>query len=311
MTEAQPLPPAGRALESPPARDVFYRFRHKDHLPMAVRATWKGHVKIAELSFPVALYAAATTSKRMSFHILNRATGHRVLRQYIDESTEKPVAAEQQVKGYATDDERYIILEPEELAQSALENDKTIRIEAFIDCGAIDTMYFDRPYSLKPADDARDETFAIIREGMRRKKVAALARAVLFRKMRTLLLRADGPGLVANTLNFDYEVRPAEEVFDDLPDIKIGAEMVELAKHIIKTKAGAFDPRSFDDRYDQALKGLIEAKMAGRKIPRARSPKQPKVVNLMDALRESAKAVEKQAPDRRKKAERTQRRRTG
>jgi len=278
---------------------------------MAVRATWKGHVKIAELSFPVALYAAATTSKRISFHVLNRETGHRVHRQYIDESTEKPVAAEQQVKGYATDDDRYIIVEPEELAQTAPDNDKTIRIEAFIDCSAIDTIYFDRPYYLKPADDTRDGSFAVIREGMRRKKVAALGRAVLFRKMRTLLLRADGPGLTANTLNFDYEVRTAADIFDDLPDIKIGHEMIDLAKHIIKTKEGTFDPRSFDDRYDQALRGLIDAKMAGRKVPRAKPVKQPNVVNLMEALRESAKVVQKQAPDRRKKVERTQRRQAG
>src|SRR3546814_1400166 len=96
---------------------------------------------------------------------------------------------------------------------------------------------------------------------MRRKKMAALARAVLFRRVRSLLLRAEGPGLVANTLNFDYEVRSAEEAFEDLPELKIKGEMLDLAKHIIETKAGAFDPRSFDDRYDQALAELVRAKM--------------------------------------------------
>lgn len=278
---------------------------------MAVRATWKGQIKIAELSFPVALYAAATTSKRISFHVLNRETGHRVHRQYVDEATEKPVPADQQVKGYATDDDHYIILEPEDLAGTAPENDKTIRIEAFIECPAVDTLYFDRPYYLKPADDTPDGSFAIVHEGMRRKKVAALGRAVLFRKVRTLILRPQGAGLVANTLHFDYEVRSAEDIFEEIPEVKIGGEMLDLAKHIIKTKAGAFDPRTFDDRFDQALHELIEAKVAGRELPRVRPAERQKVVNLMDALRQSAKALDKKAPGGRKKADRSQRRRAG
>src|SRR3546814_5155084 len=115
---------------------------------------------------------------------------------------------------------------------------------------------------------------------MRRKKVAAVARAVLFRRVRTLLLRAQGPGLVASTLNFDYEVRAAEEVFDDLPDLKIKGEMLDLAKHIIDTKAGEFDPRSFDDRYDQALAELVKAKIEGREIKVPERPKDRKSTRL-------------------------------
>jgi DNA end-binding protein Ku len=123
--------------------------------------------------------------------------------------------------------------------------------------------------------------------------VAAIARAVLFRRVRTLMLRAQGPGLVAHTLNFDYEVRSATDVFEDLPEVKIEGEMLDLAKHIINTKAGDFDPREFDDRYDQALAELVKAKMEGRKIKPPKPPKETKVVNLMDALRESAKAAGK------------------
>lgn len=284
---------------------------------MAPRAVWKGHVKVAELVFPTSLYAGATTSKRISFHILNRETGNRVHRQYVDEETEKPVERDQQVKGYETGDDQYVILQPEEIAEVVPESDKTIRIEAFIDCPDIDTVYFDKPYFLAPPDGVLAESFAVLREGMRRKKVAALGRAVLFRRVRTLLLRAQGPGLVANTLNFDYEVRNADEVFEDLPEIKIEGEMLDLAKHIIETKAGKFDPRTFDDRYDQALAELVKAKMQGRAVKPAERPKDPKVVNLMDALRSSAEAAggpprktskarnakhKKAAPERRRKA---------
>lgn len=275
---------------------------------MAPRATWKGYVKLSELAFPVALYAGATTSKRVSFHVLNRKTGHRVHRQYFDEETEEPVERDQQVKGYETGEDQYVILQPEEIAEAVPESDKTIHIEAFIACQDVDTVYFDRPYYIAPSGGILGESFAVIREGMRRKNVAALGRAVLFRRVRKLLLRAQGPGLVANTLNFDYEVRAAEEVFRDIPEIKIEGEMLELAKHIINTKAGQFDPREFDDRYDLALAELVKAKMEGREIKAPKRPKEAKVISLRDALRESAKAQKKAAPSKRKKAEPAKRR---
>jgi len=268
---------------------------------MAPRAIWKGYVKVSELAFPVALYAGATTAKRVSFHIVNRKTGNRVHRQYVDEETGKPVERDQQVKGYETGEEQYIVLQPEEIAEAVPESDKTIRVEAFISCPDVDTVYFDKPYFMAPSDGSLAESFAVLREGMRRKKVAALAKAVLFRRVRTLLLRAQGPGLVANTLNFDYEVRSADEAFEDLPDLKIKGEMLDLAQHIIDTKAGDFDPRAFDDRYDQALAELVKAKMEGREIKAPKRPKETKVVNLMDALRRSAGASGKAAKKSAKK----------
>jgi DNA end-binding protein Ku len=263
---------------------------------MVARAVWKGTIKLAELAFPVALYAAATTSKRVSFNILNRKTGNRVSREYVDEETEKPVDKEQQVKGYETGKDQYIILQPEEIAEAVPESDKTLKIEAFITCPDVETVYFDKPYFIAPADETFADSFAVVREGMRKKKVAALARAVLFRRVRTVMLRAQGMGLVAHTLNFDYEVRSGAEVFDNLPEVKIEGEMLDLAKHIIGTKRGKFDPRAFDDRYDTAVAELVKAKIEGREIKAPKPPKDTKVTSLMDALRESAKVSDKTKP---------------
>lgn len=142
---------------------------------MAPRATWKGFLKLSELTFPVALYAGATTSRRVSFNVINRKTGNRVHRQYIDEETEEPVEREDQVKGYETGDDQYIILEPEEIAETVPESDKTLRIEAFIPCDDVDTVYFDRPYFIAPSGAPGADAFAVIREGMRRKKVRRFA----------------------------------------------------------------------------------------------------------------------------------------
>ncbi|AZO63625.1 MAG: Ku protein [Mesorhizobium sp.] len=255
---------------------------------MAPRANWKGFLKIGELSCPVALYTAASTSERIAFHTVNRATGHRVHRAFVDSDSGKSVEKDDQVKGYEISAGDYVVLEPDEVAAAVPESDKTLSVSAFIGCSDVDDVYFDKPYYLAPPDKHAEEAFGLIREGMRRKKVAAIAQTVLFRRVRTLLIRAYDEGLVATTLNFDYEVRSAEEAFDNVPDMKITGEMLELAEHIIKTKKGKFDPTKFDDRYEAALAELVKAKLEGKKIAVPKQPKREKVVDLMDALRQSA-----------------------
>ena len=262
---------------------------------MAPRANWKGFLKVGEVVCPVALYTAASTSERIAFHMLNRKTGHRLRREFVDSETGKVVEREDQVKGYAAGENDYIALDPEEIAAALPESDKTLEIEAFIACDDIDDLFFDKPYYLAPSDRHGAEAFALIRAGMEAKKVAALAETVLFRRVRTLLIRPQGEGLVATTLNYDYEVRPAEEAFADIPAIRLKGEMLELAEHIIRTKSGRFDPKTFDDRYDAALAEVVKAKIEGRKIRPARPKAEGKVIDLMEALRQSAGEAAKPA----------------
>lgn len=257
---------------------------------MAPRANWKGYLKIGELVFPVALYTAASTSDRIAFHTLNRATGNRVQRQFVDSDSGKPVEREDQVKGYEVGSGEYIVLEPDEVASAVPESDKTLSVEAFVALDDLDDVYFDKPYYLAPSDKHGEEAYALIREGLKAKKVVALAETVIFRRARTLLIRAEETGLVATTLNFDYEVRSAKDAFSDIPEMKIKGEMLDLAKHIITTKHGSFDPSEYDDRYEAALAELVKAKLEGKAIPTKKPVKSAKIVDLMEALRESAKA---------------------
>jgi DNA end-binding protein Ku len=180
------------------------------------------------------------------------------------------------------------MLEPDEVAAAVPESDKTLSVSAFIGCTDIDHVYFDKPYYLAPSDKAAEESFILIREGMRKKKVAAIARTVLFRRVRTVLIRAHGKGLIANTLDFDYEVRSAKDAFHDVPGKNIRGEMLELAEHIIHTKKGKFEISKFDDRYEAALADLVKAKIEGKPIEPPKRPNEEKVVDLMAALRESA-----------------------
>ncbi len=255
---------------------------------MAPRANWKGFLKIAEVACPVALYTAASASDRIVFHTLNRATGHRVHRVFVDGETGKPVPREEQVKGYETAPGDYVVLEAEEVASAVPDSDKTLAVDAFVRCREIDDVYFDSPYYLAPAGADAAEVYTVIRDGLRASQVVALARTVLFRRVRTVLIRAQGPGLIATTLNFDYEVRPAEAIFDEVPDLTIEGEMLDLAEHIIETKTGTFDPADFEDRYEQALAQLVKAKVEGKPVPIRKPPAREKVVDLMAVLRESA-----------------------
>lgn len=255
---------------------------------MAPRANWKGYLKFGELNCAVALYTAASTSERISFHMVNRRTGNRLNREFVDSETGKPVERDDQVKGYEVTDGRYVEFEPEEVAAAVPEADKTLEVDEFVACSDVDDTFFDKPYYLAPVDKQSLEVFTLIREGLRKSKVVAIARTVLFRRFRTLLIRPHEQGLVATTLNHDYEVRPAGEAFDDIPRLKLQKEMLELAGHIIETKMGSFDPEKFDDRYETALAELVRAKIEGRKIRKLKPPKETKPSDLLDALRRSA-----------------------
>jgi DNA end-binding protein Ku len=252
------------------------------------RANWKGLLKIGAVECGVALYTAASTAERISFHILNRKTGHRVHRQFVDSETGKPVDHEDQIKGYETGRGDYIRFEPEEIEKAVPGADKVLAIQAFVACGEVDDIYFDRPYYLAPSTPADAATFDLLRDGLRAGEVVAIARTVLFRRVRSVLIRAHDKGLVATTLNFDYEIRSADDAFSDLSAAKVDKEMLDLALHIIKTKKGRFDPKKFDDRYETAVEELVKAKIEGRTITAPKPPEPTPASNLMEALRQSA-----------------------
>lgn len=255
------------------------------------RAQWKGFIKFGEVSCGVGLYTAASTSDRIAFHTLNKATGNRVNRIFVDSGTGKPVEREEQTKGFEVENGQYIMIDPEEVAATVPESDKTLAIDTFIPCSDVDDVYFDKPYYLVPTDRVSSDAFTALRDAMAKSKVAAIAQTVLFRRVRTVLIRAHGKGLIATTLQYDYEVRSSEKAFEEMPKLRIRGEMLDLAKHIIATKKGAFDPAEFDDRYEAALGELVKAKIEGKAVPRRKEIKVSKPNDLLAALRESAKAM--------------------
>jgi DNA end-binding protein Ku len=256
---------------------------------MAPRPTWKGYLKLSLVSCAVAMYTATSTSSRIRLHIINRETGNRIRNQAIDSETGDIVENESKVKGYETDDGRYVLLEEEELDEVALESTHTIDIESFVERSEVDEIYLDESFYVVPNDEVAYEAFAVIREAMKKKDMVGLGRVVTHRRERLLMLRPRGKGIMATALRYKSEVRKEDAYFDEIPATKVPHDMLQLAEHILAQKKGHFDPAEFEDRYEDALRALIKAKRAGKEPPTSPAPKPSNVINLMDALRRSAK----------------------
>jgi DNA end-binding protein Ku len=257
---------------------------------MAPRANWKGYLKLSLVSCAVELFPATTTRERVRFNIINRETGNRVHYEVVDAETGEEVPQEDRVKGYKVDRDSYVLVEEDELDKVALESTHTIDIESFVPRKEVDEIHLDEWSYLVPEDKVGYEAFAVIRDAMREKGLVGLARVVLYRRERLLMLEPRDKGIAAATLRYKSEVREAHEYFDQIPNLKVPKDMLELAQHILETKKGKFDPSKFEDRYETALHELIAAKQAGRKPPTAPPPQPSNVINLMDALRQSVQA---------------------
>jgi len=253
---------------------------------MAPRANWKGYLKLSLVSCSVALFPATSTSQRVRFNVINRETGNRVRYDVVDAESGEEVPKEDRVKGYKSGDS-YVLLEEEELDEVALESTHTIDIESFVPRDEVDEIYLDESYYLVPEDKVGLEAFAVIREAMRTEGLAGIARVVMYRRERLVMLQPRGKGIVGTLLRYNTEVRDEHEYFDDIPDAKVPKDMLELAVHILRTKKAKFDPSKFEDRYEDALKAVIAAKKAGKKLPEPSAPAPSNVINLMDALRRS------------------------
>ena len=267
---------------------------------MAPRSNWKGYLKLSLVSASIAIYPATSSAEKVRFNTLNRATGNRLKRQMIDTETGDVVESEDQVKGYAVGKDQYVVVEDEELASIAIDSTRTVEIERFVPKASIDDRYRDTPYYLAPEDQVGQEAFAVIRDAMKKKKMVGIARVVMARRERIMMLEPFGKGLMATTLLYPYEIRSEESVFEEIPELKLPDQMVGLAEEIIDRMTGKFEPDKFEDRYENAMIELIRSKQAGLPAKVEKAPaRAANVVNLMDALRRS---VEGDQGGKRKKA---------
>jgi len=262
---------------------------------MAPRAYWKGFLRLSLVSCPIQLFPATSEREKISFNQINKETGNRIRYRKVDEDTGEEVRPDEIVKGYQVDKGRYVEISDEEVEAIAIESTRTIEIDEFVPRTEIDDLYLIRPYYLAPDGKVGQDAFAVIRNVIKQMNMVAIGRVVLTSREHVIALEARGKGLMGTLLRYPYEVRDENEYFDGIHDVKLTKDMMDLAKHIVETKTGHFEPEKFKDHYETALKELVEKKMKGIKIEAPRERDEPtKVINLMDALRRSVRSEQQQ-----------------
>lgn len=254
---------------------------------MAARPTWQGHLRLSLVTCPVALYTGTSTAADVSFHLINPATNNRIKMITTDPDT-GPVERSSLVKGYEFEKNRYVIVTPEEIDAVKIESNRVIDIERFVDQAEIDRLYWNAPYFLVPDGKIAAEAFAVIREAMERSGRMGLGRVVMHGRERLVALEPRDAGIVTYTLRSHDEVRDPVEYFRDVPEAAPNEAMVEIATKIIDQLSGPFEPESFRDRYEDALRAMIDAKIKGE-APKveAEAPADTAPADLMEMLKRS------------------------
>jgi DNA end-binding protein Ku len=254
------------------------------------RAYWKGSLKLSLVSCPVLLYPASTSVDKTRFHMINKETGNRLKQQMVDAKTGDIVESDQKGRGYELKNGEYVEIEKEELEAVQIESNHTIDIDSFVPKDEIDKRYLNHPYYIAPDGKAGADAFTVIRDAMKDQDRVALARIVLTNREHIIAIEPLGKGLLGTTLRYPYELRDEDDYFGDIKSPKISKDMIELASHILDTKAAHFDPSKFRDEYENALKTLVKRKAAGKPVKAAAHEVKPdNVISLMDALKQSLK----------------------
>ncbi len=254
---------------------------------LSTRPAWQGHLRLSLVSCAVGLYKATTTSTDISFNLINPETGNRIKMVTTDPDTGL-VDRSTLVKGYAVEKNNYVLFSDEDFESVKLDTTKTLEIERFVDADSIDRLYWDTPYVLVPQDEGSAQAYGVIQQAMVQANRIALGRVVMHTRERLVAIEPRGTGLLATTLRTRDEVVNVASALEDVPQGKPDKQMIAIAQKIIEQKDGEFDTNEFTDRYEDALRALIEEKKRGHKITRVEEPEdQTNVVDLMEALRKS------------------------
>lgn len=255
---------------------------------MAAAAIWKGEIRFGDAVVPVKLHPAVR-EERVEFHLLHKRDRARLRQQMICTADKKPVPADEQVKGFEVEENRYLLVDPEELEQTAPESSRTIEVHEFVKVAQIDPLFFDRAYYLEP--DAHPQAYGALRASLQELGVEAVCTWTMRKRSYLGALRAGGSVLRLHTLRHADEVLPAASL--KLPKIALSEKELKIAAELIDHLAASFEPAKFRDEHQAKLRHLIERKARGEKIavvpPRRLKPTSDS--QLLKALEASLKKV--------------------
>jgi DNA end-binding protein Ku len=258
---------------------------------MAARAIWRGQIRLALVSIPIELFPATKSGAAIQFHQVYEPTGQRIKYEKVVPGI-GPVDRDQIVKGYEVSKGHYVLLDQEEIDSVKLESRKTLDLVEFVDEDGIDSMYFDKPYYVVPADDLAEEAYVVLRDALKAANKIGVGQLAMRGQEYVVALKPCGRGLLLETLRYADEVNKSSGFFRDIGDHKPDPDLLDMASMLIEKKAGEFDPKEFHNRYVDALHRLIEKKQKakGEKIieePEEAAPKGSNVIDLMAALKKS------------------------
>ena len=256
---------------------------------MAQRPIWRGHLRLALVSCPIALHSVLRASGDLHFHYINPKTGHRVRSVMLDAETDKEVARADLARGYEFEKDRYVLLGNEDFAAAKIETSSTITVDKFVPRKAIQPIYFDTSYYMTPDGDAGQDVYVVLRDAIEKTGQVALSRVVISRRERAVAILPLDRGMVMHTLHEPRDLYAHNKLFKQVPNTRPDAEMVKLATQLIERQEGKFEPADVEDHYEAKLREIIEAKLKGEGITpeRPEEPRGDNVIDLMAALKRS------------------------
>jgi DNA end-binding protein Ku len=256
---------------------------------MPARPIWRGHLRLALVSCPVALWNAKHDRASVRFNLINPKTGHRIKMLTVDSETDEELQRRDLVKGYEFRKDKYLLLSDADFDSVKVESSSVIAIDKFVEVGSIDPIYYASSYYLAPDGDAGRDVYAVLRQAIAETGRVALARVVIGQRERTIAVRPMTDGMVAHTLDEQRDINDARAIFDDVAEVKTDPEMVQLAKQLIDRQTTQYDPSDLEDRYETRLRAMIEAKLKGEGIEVSEpvEPDRSNVIDLMAALKKS------------------------
>lgn len=252
------------------------------------RPIWRGHLRLALVSCPVALTSVRQASAELHFHFINPKSGNRVRMVTLDAGTEKEVERSDLVKGYEFKKDTYVLLDDADFERAKIDTSTVLNIDKFVPAESIDPVYYDTSYFMLPDGEAGEDVYAVLREAIGKTGKVALSRLVIARRERSVVVMPLGRGLVVHTLVDPKELHDPEEAFEHLAGPKPDAAMVKLAMQLVERQVARFDLSDMTDRYEARLREVIEAKLRGEAEPEpAEEPRRDNVIDLMAALKQS------------------------
>jgi DNA end-binding protein Ku len=257
---------------------------------MAVRPTWKGYIKVSLVTIPVRVYPATESAATISFNQLHAECQTKIQQKKWCPKCERELSTADVVKGYEFEKGRWVIVSDEDIAKVRTESTKVINLVQFTSDSAIDPMYVDKAYYLAPEGPMAADAYAVMRDGMQGK--AGIGKVAIHGREYLVAVKPHKQGLVMYTLHHAAEIRTIDQI-DELREVrgKVNAAEMKLARQVIQSIEGELNLGDYKDEYQQGLRAIIDAKIAGEEIVAPEEVAPPKVVDLMEALRKSLDQV--------------------